>query len=380
MKKSIVLLLCAAAVSHAAVVKFNLSPAGSDAAVGLSPLNQVPAVTNSTGSGGTVSGGISFDTATATLTFAVGYGSSAGFSDLTGLPTSMHIHSPAPAGQTAGVLFNLAPFHFPYSNPTNGGLILGAVIYSTNDVAALLGGSNYVNIHTALNPGGEIRGQLIPLANAAPTVSCPPSATVECGPAANVTVVVSDPEGDALTVVWSVNGVAVKTNAVAAGTPGAAANVSYSAHLPLGTNVVAVTVTDDSGAASSCSTTIVIVDTIPPVISGASANPNVLWPPNHKMIHIRVRAVVNDDCGPTTWRILSVTCNQPINGLGDGNTSPDWNITGDHTVDLRAERTGTSSADRIYTLTLQAEDAAGNLSATKTVTVRVPKSQGGGRK
>ena len=91
MKKSIVLLLCAAAVSHAAVVKFNLSPAGSDAAVGLSPLNQVPAVTNSTGSGGTVSGGISFDTATATLTFAIGYGSSAGFSDLTGLPTSMQI-------------------------------------------------------------------------------------------------------------------------------------------------------------------------------------------------------------------------------------------------------------------------------------------------
>jgi len=291
----------------------------------------------------------------------------------------MHIHAAAPVGQVAGVLFDLAPFHFPYVNPTNGGLILGAVVYSTNDVAALLGGSNYVNIHTELNPGGEVRAQLIPVVNGPPSVSCPPAATVECGSPANVSVVVSDPEGDALSVVWSVNGVTAHTNALGASSPGVAANVIFAAELPLGTNVVAVTATDSATNSASCSTIIVVVDTIPPVIMSTAANPKTLWPPNHKMIPIKVSAVVQDACGPTHWKIISVKCSQPVNGLGDGNTSPDWQITGDHTVNLRAERTGTSSADRIYTLTLQAEDAAGNRSVTKTVTVNVPKSQGGNR-
>jgi hypothetical protein len=54
--------------SQAAIIQFNLSPAGTDAAVGLSPLNEVPAATNSTGSGNEISAGISFDTETSILT------------------------------------------------------------------------------------------------------------------------------------------------------------------------------------------------------------------------------------------------------------------------------------------------------------------------
>ena len=376
MKTSLLILLCTVAVSNAAVVKFNLSPVGSDAAVGLSPLNEVPAVTNSTGSGNTVSGGITFDTTTATLQLAIGYGSGAGFSDLTGLPTGMHIHGPAAAGQPAGVLVSLAPLHFPYANPTNGGLIVGSVIYSTNNVAALLGGSNYINIHTALNPGGELRAQLIPALNSAPLVSCPASTMVECGPPTTTTVVVSDPDGDALTVVWSLNGLVVQTNQLAGGTPGVTANVSFASVLPLGTNVVAVSVTDTSTNVTSCSATIVVVDTTPPVIVRASASPNSLWPPNHKMVDVRVSALVQDACGSATWKITSISSNEPQNGLGDGDTANDWQITGAHTVKLRAERSGKGSG-RIYTIAIVAEDAAGNKSAPTTVTVKVPKNQSG---
>src|SRR5262247_1845610 len=88
----------------AALLQFDLSPPGSDVAFGLSPSNEVPPVVGSTGSGNEILGGISFDTNTSTLTFAMGYGSAAGFTDLSGAATLAHIHGPAPAGATAGVL------------------------------------------------------------------------------------------------------------------------------------------------------------------------------------------------------------------------------------------------------------------------------------
>lgn len=379
MKNSLLILLCSVAVSNAAIVKFNLSPPGSDSAVGLSPLNETHAVTNSsgtvaTGSGDTVSGGILFDTATSTLQLAVGYGSAAGFSDLTGPPTAMHIHGPAPVGQPAGVVVSLAPLHFPHVNPANGGLILGTVIYSTNDVAALLGGSNYINIHTALNPGGELRAQLIPDLNDSPLVECSAATVVECGQQTTTTISVSDPEGDALVVVWSLNGSAVQTNLLASGAPGVSTNVSFSGDLPLGTNTLAVSVSDTATNVTECETTIVVVDTTPPVIIRAAASPNSLWPPNHKLVAVRVSAMLRDNCGSTKWKITSITSNEPQNGLGDGDTDRDWRITGEHTAQLRAERSGKGNG-RIYTITIVGEDASGNKSEARTVTVTVPKSQ-----
>jgi hypothetical protein len=65
-----------------------------------------------------------------------------------------------------------------------------------------------------------------------------------------------------------------------------------------------------------------------------------------------------------------------VNDIGDGNTSPDWEITGDHTVNLRAERSGANKAGRIYTITVQATDAAGNRSDSKTAKVTVPHDKG----
>ena len=55
----------------------------------------------------------------------------------------------------------------------------------------------------------------------------------------------------------------------------------------------------------------------------------------------------------------------------------DWKINGDHKVKLRAERSGQGSG-RIYTITVQASDEAGNLSDPKTITVTVPHDQGKG--
>lgn len=379
MKLCFSLFFTAAISSQAALVQFNLSPAGTDAAVGLSPSNQVPAVTNSTGSGDAISGGIVLDTESGLFGFAIGYGSAAGFTDLTGPPTAMHVHGPAAPGQNAAPILNLVPYNFQASNPAFGGVIVGTVLFPTNSISNLLAGLTYVNIHTALNSDGEIRGQLIPaiVTNGPPTISCSATSTVECGTPATVSVLVSDPDGDPMTVVWSANGVAFKTNTVPASAPGASVNLSANISLPLGTNAITVTTADTVSNTASCSTVVTVVDTIPPVITRVSANPATIWPPNHKMIAVRVSADVTDICGPTTWKIISVSSNESSDGRGDGHTSPDWTITGDHTVNLRAERSGRGNG-RIYTITVQATDVAGNLSESKTVTVTVPHSRGRG--
>jgi len=109
-------------------------------------------------------------------------------------------------------------------------------------------------------------------------------------------------------------------------------------------------------------------DTVAPTISGVSVSPGTLWPPNHKWWTVAVSYTLSDNCGAVTSS-LSVTSNEPVNGLGDGNTSPDWQVVNNHTVRLRAERAGVGDG-RVYTITITARDTAGNVTvATTQVTV-----------
>ncbi|MGZ4962619.1 MAG: hypothetical protein ACXWKG_02480 [Limisphaerales bacterium] len=109
-----------------------------------------------------------------------------------------------------------------------------------------------------------------------------------------------------------------------------------------------------------------------PVIVSATAAPNVLFPPNHKLVPITITVNALND---VSCKIVSVSSNQPINGKGDGNTSPDWIITGDLTLLLRAERAGNIKTDRVYTITVECADAFGN-TARQNVVVTVPHDQG----
>lgn len=362
-------------LAQADIIEFDLSPTGTSPAVGLSPANEVPAVVTSTGSGNEVSGGISFDTVTSTLSFAMGYGSAAGFTNLTGAATSLHIHGPAAVGATASPLFDLETVHFPAAVPATGGIIYGSVVYSPAQATSLLAGLNYVNVHTATNPNGEIRGQLI-RQNAAPSIVGPEDSTEECGEVVTYSATVSDFDGDAVQAVWTLNGTAVETDGIAAGGPPSSGVLTYTAALPDGVNTLSVIATDSAGNVTTFASTITVVDTIAPEIVWVSANPKVLWSPNHKMVPVTVKAKVTDACGPATWEILSVWSSQAVDEKGSGNTAPDWQITGDHTVSLRAERSGKIKADRIYVIKIQATDEAGNKSETSTVKVTVPHDQG----
>ncbi len=121
---------------------------------------------------------------------------------------------------------------------------------------------------------------------------------------------------------------------------------------------------------------IVTADTQPPVFKSLTVSPATLWPPNHQMVDVTVSAEVVDliDRAPTA-RIVSVSSSEPIDGTGDGDTSPDWEITGDLTLKLRAERSGTGSG-RVYTITVEARDYSGN-TTLEIVAVIVPKNQSG---
>lgn len=141
---------------------------------------------------------------------------------------------------------------------------------------------------------------------------------------------------------------------------------------PPGTTTVSVSATDASGNTASGSFTVTVRDTTAPVITSLFASPASLWPPNHKMHTITVTGTATDAVGPVTLRILTITSNEPDNGLGDGDTANDIVLTGPLTASLRAERSGKGTG-RIYTITIEARDAAGNAS-TRAVTVTVPRN------
>ena len=95
---------------------------------------------------------------------------------------------------------------------------------------------------------------------------------------------------------------------------------------------------------------------------------------NHKMVAVTVSALATDLVGVSSLKIISATSSEPDNGLGDGDTAGDIQVTGDLTLNLRVERSGTGNG-RTYTITVEAKDAKGN-ATTRTVIVSVPKSQG----
>lgn len=96
----------------------------------------------STGSGTAT---LSLDSATKVLTYKVEY------AGLTGPATAAHIHAAAAPGGNG-------PPVVPFANPASP--ITGTATLTDAQVADLHAGKWYVNVHTAANKGGEIRGDI----------------------------------------------------------------------------------------------------------------------------------------------------------------------------------------------------------------------------
>ncbi|HEY5911230.1 MAG TPA: TIGR03118 family protein [Verrucomicrobiae bacterium] len=78
------------------------------------------------------------------------------FKDLGSPASAAHIHGPADAGHNASPLI---PFTVPAATS---GTISGTALLTPQQVLYLVSGLTYVNIHTTVNGGGEIRGQIVP--------------------------------------------------------------------------------------------------------------------------------------------------------------------------------------------------------------------------
>lgn len=89
---------------------------------------------------------VSYDTDTKTLSWTVEY------SGLSGDAAAGHFHGPAAKGANAGVA---VPFEGSVASP-----IKGSAVLTDAQAADLQAGKYYINIHTAANKGGEIRGQV----------------------------------------------------------------------------------------------------------------------------------------------------------------------------------------------------------------------------
>lgn len=74
------------------------------------------------------------------------------YQDLTGPATAAHVHGPAAPGANAPVVI---------AATVTPGTITGGATLTPAQLADLQAGKYYFNIHTAANPGGEIRGQML---------------------------------------------------------------------------------------------------------------------------------------------------------------------------------------------------------------------------
>ena len=92
-------------------------------------------------------GTFTYDPATHTLTYNVTH------EGLSGPAAAAHIHGPADPGGTA-------PPVVPFANAASP--ISGTATLTDAQAADLAAGKWYVNVHTAANRGGEIRGQITP--------------------------------------------------------------------------------------------------------------------------------------------------------------------------------------------------------------------------
>ncbi len=104
--------------------------------------SEVPANT----SAGKGTADIDYDAASKKLTWKLTY------SGLSGPATAAHFHGPAEAGKNAGVAVAIPG---ATASPAEGSATL-----TDAQAADLVAGKYYVNVHTAANPGGEIRGQV----------------------------------------------------------------------------------------------------------------------------------------------------------------------------------------------------------------------------
>jgi sugar lactone lactonase YvrE len=148
-----------------------------------------------------------------------------------------------------------------------------------------------------------------------------------------------------------------------AGTPGErllGAGERLTALVPLGTHTVTLRAVDATGAVGQVSGEVVVADTIPPALA-ITADPSVLFPPNHALVPVTVRWQTSDVCDPAPRvTLVSATVSEPddapgpLDGATTGDIGPAATESGSVVVPLRAERSGPGPG-RAYAIVMQVD-------------------------
>lgn len=215
------------------------------------------------------------------------------------------------------------------------------------------------------------------VANVPPNVSItsPTSGQIfQLGDTVNVVAPFADPgtnDTHTCTIAW---GDATTTAGVVAESSGAgtcSGSHVYSLHGP---KTITVAVTDDDGGAGIATVTIDI--NAPPDCSTVTPDQTSLWPPNHTLRLITLSGATDPDGDPVTLTVTAVTQDEPLNGQGDGDTSPDAVLAPrSDQVYIRSERAGPGDG-RVYRISFGGSDGRGGF-CTGQVHVDVPHDQSG---
>jgi hypothetical protein len=176
----------------------------------------------------------------------------------------------------------------------------------------------------------------------------------------------SDPDSDPITFEWSqVAGPTVILANPATPTP------RFTAPPLAGTATLTFRVRVTDSLLTAVADVDVTVNNGPPDCTLARAVPRLVWPPDHRMVPVTVTGVSDPDDPTVSLRITGVTQDEPVNGLGDSDSTPDALVRDGQTW-VRAERSG-SGDGRVYAIHFAADDGAGG-SCEGAVRVGVPRS------
>jgi len=147
---------------------------------------------------------------------------------------------------------------------------------------------------------------------------------------------------------------------------------------PPGTpTLVTFDATDGAGNTGFAESTVTVQDTTEPIVTCDTAV-DLLWPPNHKFFDVGLTFSSTDTCDDTPHAIqITVTSDEypADDGAGGPKHCPDAIISGDNSVQLRSEASG-SGDGRVYQITVVATDGCGNVGSCQ-VAVGVPHDMSG---
>jgi hypothetical protein len=126
---------------------------------------------------------------------------------------------------------------------------------------------------------------------------------------------------------------------------------------------------DGDGIGDAC-------DNQPPECKAAYADTGCLWPPNNKMVPVKIMGVTDPDGDPVTITITSVTSDEATataKGAGGPKAAPDASGVGTSQAMIRAERSGVGDG-RVYVINFMTADDKGGM-CNGSVVVKVPHDQ-----